>query len=65
MKHILLILSVLLAVTSVYADTPYGRMSDIQDSVDLNPMRDILVVIGIVIIGSMIQARNEKKSNNK
>ena len=50
MKHILLILSVLLAVTSVYADTPYDRMSDIQDSVDLNPMRDILVVIGIVII---------------
>jgi hypothetical protein len=40
-------------------------MSDIQDSVDLNPMRDILVVIGIVIIGSIIQARNEKKSNNK
>lgn len=65
MKHISLILSVLLAVTSVYADTPYGRMSDIQDSVDLNPMRDILVVIGIVIIGSIIQARNEKKSNNK
>ena len=65
MKHILLILSVLLAVTSVYADTPYDRMSDIQDSVDLNPMRDILVVIGIVIIGSIIQASNEKKSNNK
>lgn len=63
MKYILLILSALLTMHSVYADTPYGRMSDIQDSVDLNPWRDILIVIGIVIIGSIIQARKENKSN--
>lgn len=65
MKLISLLLTVLLTIHSVYADTPYGRMSDIQDSVDLNPWRDILIVISIVIIGSIIQARKENKSNNK
>lgn len=63
MKLISLLLTVLLTIHSVYADTPYGRMSDIQDNVDLNPWRDILIVIGIVIIGSIIQARKENKSN--
>jgi hypothetical protein len=61
MKLISLLLTVLLTTHSVYADTPYGSMSDIQDSVDLNPWRDILVVIGVVIIGSIIQARKENK----
>lgn len=65
MKLISVLLTVLLTIHSVYADTPYGRMSDIQDSVDLNPWRDILIVISIVIIGSIIQARKENKSNNK
>jgi hypothetical protein len=65
MKLISVLLTVLLTIHSVYADTPYGRMSDIQDSVNLNPWRDILIVISIVIIGSIIQARKENKSNNK
>lgn len=65
MKLTSLLLTILLTIHSAYADTPYGRMSDIQDGVDLNPLRDILIVIGIVIIGSIIQARKENKSNKK
>lgn len=65
MKLISQLLTILLTMHYAYADTPYGRMSDIQDHVDLNPWRDILIVIGIVIIGSIIQARKENKSNNK
>lgn len=63
MKLISLLLTVLLTMHSTYANTPYGRMSDIHDNIDLNPWRDILIVIGIVIIGSIIQARKENKSN--
>lgn len=66
MKNIILTLvfSIATAINS-FADTPYGRMSDFQDGVDLNPWRDILIVIGIVIIISIIQVRKENKSNTK
>ena len=65
MKYILLILSASLTMHSVYADTPYGRMSDFQDGDDANPLVGALIFIVIIFICAVKEARNEKKSNNK
>lgn len=65
MKLISLLLAVLLTIHSVYADTPYGRMSDFQDSDGINPLVGTLIFIVIIFICAAKEARDEKKSNNK